>query len=277
VSAPAAAERAAESVIRLEGVHKSFGDNHVLKGIDLEVASGDVLTIIGPSGSGKSTLLRCVNLLEPLQSGRIFFEGEEITRSGTDLSAVRQHIGMVFQQFNLFPHLSVMNNLTLAARRIRKQSRKEAEARARVLLERVGLAEKASQYPHQLSGGQQQRVAIARALMMNPHVMLFDEVTSALDPELVGEVLLVMRDLARDGMTMLVVTHEMQFAREVGDWLVFIDQGRIVEQGKPEQVLSEPREERTRRFLRRTLTLAESLDELESLDERNIDDKGGTE
>jgi polar amino acid transport system ATP-binding protein len=277
VSAPAAAERAAESVIRLEGVHKSFGDNHVLKGIDLEVASGDVLTIIGPSGSGKSTLLRCVNLLEPLQSGRIFFEGEEITRSGTDLSAVRQHIGMVFQQFNLFPHLSVMNNLTLAARRIRKQSRKEAEARARVLLERVGLAEKASQYPHQLSGGQQQRVAIARALMMNPHVMLFDEVTSALDPELVGEVLLVMRDLARDGMTMLVVTHEMQFAREVGDRVIFMDEGRIVEQGNPADVLDRPREERTQKFLRRSLQLAHSLEDLSITDEAITDEEGAVE
>jgi polar amino acid transport system ATP-binding protein len=249
-------------VVRLDGVHKSFGDNEVLCGIDLEVRQGEVLTIIGPSGSGKSTLLRCVNLLEPLNAGRIFFEGEEITRKGADLSATRQRIGMVFQQFNLFPHLSVMNNLTLAARRIRRQPRAEAEARARVLLERVGLAEKADQYPHQLSGGQQQRVAIARALMMNPHVMLFDEVTSALDPELVGEVLIVMRDLARDGMTMLVVTHEMQFAREVGDRLVFMDEGRIVEEGVPATVLDQPREERTRRFLRRSLQLAGSLEEL---------------
>jgi polar amino acid transport system ATP-binding protein len=182
----------------------------------------------------------------------------------------------VFQQFNLFPHLKVIYNLTIAARRVRHVPRREADARAHELLERVGLPEKAKSYPHQLSGGQQQRVAIARALMMRPHVMLFDEVTSALDPELVGEVLIVMRDLARDGMTMLVVTHEMQFAREVGDWLVFMDQGRIVEQGKPEQVLSDPREERTRRFLRRTLTLAESLEELESLDDLNIDEEGGT-
>ena len=204
-------------VVRLEGVHKSFGDNEVLKGIDLSVASGEVLTIIGPSGSGKSTLLRCVNLLEPLQAGRIFFEGEEITRKGVDVSAVRTRIGMVFQQFNLFPHLTVMDNLTLATRRIRKRPKAEAEERGRDLLARVGLSEKADQHPHQLSGGQQQRVAIARALMMEPHVMLFDEVTSALDPELVGEVLIVMRDLAREGMTMLVVTHEMQFAREVGD------------------------------------------------------------
>ena len=251
-----------EPVVRLEAVHKSFGDNHVLRGIDLEVRQGEVLTIIGPSGSGKSTLLRCVNLLEPLQSGRIYFEGEEITRKGADLSATRQQIGMVFQQFNLFPHLRVMDNLTLAARRIRRQSREQAEARAGVLLERVGLAEKAAQYPHQLSGGQQQRVAIARALMMNPHVMLFDEVTSALDPELVGEVLIVMRDLARDGMTMLVVTHEMQFAREVGDRVIFMDEGRIVEQGDPAEVLDRPREERTQKFLRRSLQLAHSLEDL---------------
>jgi polar amino acid transport system ATP-binding protein len=253
--------------VRLEDVHKSFGSNHVLRGIDLEVQQGEVLTIIGPSGSGKSTLLRCVNLLEPLQSGRIWFEGREITAPGTDLSAVRQQIGMVFQQFNLFPHLRVLDNLTLAARRIRKQSRAEAEAKARELLESVGLAEKAEQHPHQLSGGQQQRVAIARALMMNPHVMLFDEVTSALDPELVGEVLLVMRDLARDGMTMLVVTHEMQFAREVGDRLIFMDEGRIVEQGDPATVLDRPQEERTRRFLRRSLQLAHSLEELSITDE----------
>jgi len=257
-----ASAAATDSVVRLEGVHKSFGDNHVLRGIDLEVRSGEVLTIVGPSGSGKSTLLRCVNLLEPLNEGRIFFEGEEITRKGVDLSAVRQQIGMVFQQFNLFPHLTVMNNLTLATRRIRHQSREQAEAKARVLLERVGLSEKAGQHPHQLSGGQQQRVAIARALMMNPHVMLFDEVTSALDPELVGEVLIVMRDLARDGMTMLVVTHEMQFAREVGDRLVFMDEGRIVEEGVPAEVLDQPREERTRRFLRRSLQLAGSLEQL---------------
>jgi polar amino acid transport system ATP-binding protein len=255
-------------VVRLEGVHKSFGDNEVLRGIDLEVASGEVLTIIGPSGSGKSTLLRCVNLLEPLQSGRIFFEGEEITGRGVDVSAVRQRIGMVFQQFNLFPHLTVMDNLTLATRRIRRRPRAEAEARAAELLARVGLSEKARQHPHQLSGGQQQRVAIARALMMEPHVMLFDEVTSALDPELVGEVLIVVRDLAKDlGMTMLVVTHEMQFAREVGDRLVFMDEGRIVEEGVPAAVLDNPREERTRRFLRRSLQLAGSLEEMSITEE----------
>ena len=267
-----------ESVLRLEQVRKSFGDNLVLDGIDLEVAPREVLVIIGASGSGKSTLLRCVNLLEPLDSGRITFEGSEITGKGVDVSAVRQRIGIVFQQFNLFPHLKVIDNLTLATRRVRKLPRKDAEKRAFTLLERVGLKEKARQYPHQLSGGQQQRVAIARALMMDPHMMLFDEVTSALDPELVGEVLIVMRDLARtDGMTMLVVTHEMQFAREVGDWIVFMDEGRIVERGKPEEVLSNPREERTRRFLRRTLTLADSLEELESLEELTTDEEGGTE
>ena len=257
----------AQPVVRLEGVHKSFGDNKVLKGIDLSVASREVLTIVGPSGSGKSTLLRCVNLLEPLQAGRIFFEGEEITRKGVDVSAVRTRIGMVFQQFNLFPHLTVMDNLTLATRRIRRQPRDAAESRAQELLAQVGLSEKAGQHPHQLSGGQQQRVAIARALMMDPHVMLFDEVTSALDPELVGEVLIVMRDLARDGMTMLVVTHEMQFAREVGDRLVFMDEGRIVEEGVPADVLDRPKEERTRRFLRRSLQLAGSLEELSVTDE----------
>jgi polar amino acid transport system ATP-binding protein len=261
-----------DPVVRLEDVYKSFGDNEVLKGIDLSVASGEVLTIIGPSGSGKSTLLRCVNLLEPLQAGRIYFEGDEITRKGVDVSAVRTRIGMVFQQFNLFPHLTVMDNLTLATRRIRKRPKAEAEKRGRELLERVGLSEKADQHPHQLSGGQQQRVAIARALMMEPHVMLFDEVTSALDPELVGEVLIVMRDLARDGMTMLVVTHEMQFAREVGDRLVFMDEGRIVEEGAPADVLDRPREERTRRFLRRSLQLAGSLEQLSVTDEAVIDE-----
>jgi polar amino acid transport system ATP-binding protein len=257
-----------DSLIRLEAVRKSFGDNLVLDGIDLTVATGEVLVVIGPSGSGKSTLLRCVNLLEPLDSGRIFFEGAEITRKGgVDVSRVRQRIGMVFQQFNLFPHLTVLDNLTLASRKIRKQPRGAAEARARDLLGRVGLEEKAPQHPHQLSGGQQQRVAIARALMMEPHVMLFDEVTSALDPELVGEVLVVMRDLARSGMTMMVVTHEMQFAREVGDRLVFMDGGKIVEQGQPTDILDRPKEERTQRFLRRSLQLAHSLEDLQITDE----------
>ncbi len=249
-------------MVRLEGVRKSFGDLVVLDDMDLRVGHGEVLVIIGASGSGKSTLLRCVNLLEPIQAGRIFLEGEEISAKRTDVTTVRQRIGIVFQQFNLFPHLTAMDNLTLAARRIRKMPRRDAEQRARELLVTVGLEEKADQHPHQLSGGQQQRVAIARALMMNPNVMLFDEVTSALDPELVGEVLVVMRDLARTGMTMLVVTHEMQFAREVGDRLVFIDEGRIVEEGVPAEVLDRPRQERTRRFLRRSLQLAHSLDDL---------------
>ncbi len=249
-------------MVRLEGVRKSFGENLVLDGIDLTVAHGEVLVVIGPSGSGKSTLLRCVNLLEPIQAGKVFLEGEEITRKGANVSAIRQRIGIVFQQFNLFPHLTAIDNLTLAARRIRRIPRGEAERRARELLVSVGLEEKADQHPHQLSGGQQQRVAIARALMMQPHVMLFDEVTSALDPELVGEVLVVMRDLAREGMTMLIVTHEMQFAREVGDRVVFMDGGRIVEEGPPLDVLDHPKEERTQRFLRRTLQLADSLEEL---------------
>jgi ABC-type polar amino acid transport system ATPase subunit len=252
----------AGEVVRLEQVRKSFGDNLVLDGIDLGVAQGDVLVVIGPSGSGKSTLLRCVNLLEPIDSGRIFFEGEDLTRRGVKVDRIRQRIGIVFQQFNLFPHLRAIDNLTLAARRVAHMPRKEAEARAHELLDRVGLDGKARSYPHQLSGGQQQRVAIARALMMRPHVMLFDEVTSALDPELVGEVLVVMRDLAQDGMTMLVVTHEMQFARDVGDRLIFMDDGKIVEEGKPKEVLDRPKAERTRRFLRRTLQLADSLEEL---------------
>ena len=271
-----AAPNGGAPVVRLEDVHKSFGSNKVLSGIDLSVAPGEVLTIVGPSGSGKSTLLRCVNRLEPLDSGRIFFEGEEITRKGTDVSRVRQRIGMVFQQFNLFPHLKVIDNVTLAARRIKKQSREDAEKQALELLTSVGLAEKAHQHPHQLSGGQQQRVAIARALMMEPHVMLFDEVTSALDPELVGEVLIVMRDLARSGMTMLVVTHEMQFAREVGDRIVFMDEGRIVEEGRPADVLDRPQEERTRRFLRRSLQLAHSLEDLE-IDEVEVNEEGATQ
>src|SRR5213078_1167650 len=212
-----AAAPEAEPVVRAEGVRKSFGENVVLDGIDLSVSMGETLVVIGPSGSGKSTLLRCINLLEPIDSGRIWFDGREITTRGVKVDQVRQQIGIVFQQFNLFPHLKVIDNLTLAARRVRKIPRAKAEPRALELLRRVGLEEKARQYPHQLSGGQQQRVAISRALMMEPHVMLFDEVTSALDPELVGEVLIVMRDLARSGMTMIVVTHEMHFARDVGD------------------------------------------------------------
>ena len=267
VGSAAATQAVTEPVVRLDDVHKRFGDNVVLEGVDLTLDSRQVLVVIGPSGSGKSTLLRCINLLEPIQSGRIFFEGEEITRKGVDASSIRQQIGIVFQQFNLFPHLKALDNVTLAARRVKRESRRTAEERGRQLMARVGLEEKADSYPHQLSGGQQQRVAIARALMMKPHVMLFDEVTSALDPELVGEVLTVMRDLARDGMTMLVVTHEMQFAREVGDRLVFMDEGRIVEQGLPADVLDRPQEERTRRFLHRSLQLAGSLEKLSVTDE----------
>jgi polar amino acid transport system ATP-binding protein len=275
-----AAERPAPSsrvpVVRTEAIRKSFGDNLVLDGVDLSVDSGRVLVVIGPSGSGKSTLLRCINLLEPIDSGRILLEGEEITSRRVKASDVRERIGIVFQQFNLFPHLKVIDNLTLAPRRVRKLRRSEAVLRAHELLGLVGLEDKARQYPHQLSGGQQQRVAIARALMMTPHVMLFDEVTSALDPELVGEVLVVMRDLARSGMTMIVVTHEMHFARDVGDHLIFIDEGRIVEQGKPAEVLDRPKEERTRRFLRRSLQLAESLEEL-TVEEVTTEEEGGPE
>ena len=260
VGSAAATQAVTEPVVRLDDVHKRFGDNVVLEGVDLTLDSRQVLVVIGPSGSGKSTLLRCINLLEPIQSGRIFFEGEEITRKGVDASSIRQQIGIVFQQFNLFPHLKALDNVTLAARRVKRESRRTAEERGRQLMARVGLEEKADSYPHQLSGGQQQRVAIARALMMEPHVMLFDEVTSALDPELVGEGLVVMRDLAKDGMTMVVVTHEMQFARDVGDHLIFMDEGHIVEQGRPQEVLSNPREERTQRFLRRTMLLDHALE-----------------
>jgi ABC-type polar amino acid transport system ATPase subunit len=270
VSAAAAAPKA-DPVVRTEAVRKSFGDNVVLDGIDLAVAGGETLVVIGPSGSGKSTLLRCINLLEPIDSGRIWLDGDEITGKGVKVPAIRQRIGIVFQQFNLFPHLTAIANVTLAARRVRHMSRKQAESRGLELLESVGLREKAKQHPHQLSGGQQQRVAIARALMMEPHVVLFDEVTSALDPELVGEVLVVMRDLAQSGMTMIVVTHEMQFAREVGDRLLFMDEGRIVEQGVPAEVLDHPQEERTKRFLRRSLQLAHSLEELEITQEGEVE------
>jgi polar amino acid transport system ATP-binding protein len=234
----------------LEDVHKSFGKLHVLRGLSLSVDRGDVVCVIGPSGSGKSTLLRCINLLEPPERGRILLEGREITSaSRAELNYVRRRVGIVFQQFNLFPHKTAIENISLAQLTVLGRSAEEAGAKSRALLERVGLSDKASEYPERLSGGQQQRVAIARALAMDPHVMLFDEVTSALDPELVKEVLDVMRELAAEGMTMVVVTHEMGFARDVGDEIVFMDEGVIVERGSPPELLSHPREERTQRFL----------------------------
>jgi polar amino acid transport system ATP-binding protein len=245
------AERGSGAVLRLEGVHKRFGALHVLRGIDLQVQRGGVVCVIGPSGSGKSTLLRCINLLEPPDQGRILLEGREITGKTTadDRNYVRRRVGIVFQQLNLFPHKSALENVLLAQVRVLGRKRDEAGAKAQALLTRVGLADKMEEYPERLSGGQQQRVAIARALAMDPHVMLFDEVTSALDPELIKEVLDVMRELASEGMTMVVVTHEMRFARDVGDNVVFMDGGVIVEEGPPAQLLDSPREERTRRFL----------------------------
>jgi polar amino acid transport system ATP-binding protein len=235
--------------IELRQLHKSFGDLDVLRGIDLTVQAGEVVCVIGPSGSGKSTLLRCVNLLEAPTSGQVVVEGIDITDPDCEIDEVRQRIGMVFQQFNLFPHLDVLANLCIAPRRVRKKRREEAEAVARRMLERVGMTDKLRAYPAQLSGGQQQRVAIARSLCMEPDMMLFDEATSALDPELVGEVLAVMRSLAEEGMTMLVVTHEMGFARKVASRIVFMDEGQIVEQGPPDQVLDHPAHDRTQRFL----------------------------
>ncbi|AXL11345.1 amino acid ABC transporter ATP-binding protein [Microbacterium foliorum] len=239
--------------IDLQGLVKSFGDNEVLKGIDLTVTAGEVVCIIGPSGSGKSTLLRSVNLLEEPTGGKVLIEGIDITDPDVDIDRVRTRIGMVFQSFNLFPHLDVMGNLMIAQQRVKKRSKAEAEKIAKEMLGRVGLAEKADAFPGHLSGGQQQRVAIARALCMNPDMMLFDEPTSALDPELVGEVLQVMRSLADEGMTMLVVTHEMGFAREVGSRLIFMDGGHIVEEGDPREVLANPQHPRTQDFLARVL------------------------
>jgi len=240
-------------LIEIKNLHKSFGSNHVLRGIDFTVREGEVVCVIGPSGSGKSTLLRCVNLLDEPQEGQVFVRGEDITDPDCHLDAARRHIGMVFQQFNLFPHLNVLANCTIAQTTVLKRSVAEAETVARANLDRVGLSDKVTAYPAQLSGGQQQRVAIARALSMDPAVMLFDEPTSALDPELVGDVLTVMRKLALDGMTMLVVTHEMAFAREVADRVVFMDGGVIVEQGPPAEVIGNPAQERTRVFLKRVL------------------------
>jgi ABC-type polar amino acid transport system ATPase subunit len=237
-------------MLRLESVHKRFGDLHVLRGVDLSVDRGGVVCVIGPSGSGKSTLLRCINLLEPPDEGRIFLEGKEITGAArAEVNFVRRRVGMVFQQFNLFPHRRAIENVSLAQQTVLGRSAEEARVRSKALLERVGLSDKVNEYPERLSGGQQQRVAIARALAMDPHVMLFDEVTSALDPELIKEVLDVMRELASEGMTMVVVTHEMGFARDVADHVVFLDQGVVAEEGSPAQLLSEPRQERTKRFL----------------------------
>ena len=239
------------SVLRIEDVWKSFGDHDVLRGIDLEVAQGEVVALIGASGSGKSTLLRTVNLLEPIDDGRIVLGDADISDPRVDVDAVRARIGVVFQQYNLFPHLTVKHNITLALRHVHRMKKSEADAAATALLDRVGLADKAAEHPDRLSGGQQQRVAIARAVATSPQLLLLDEVTSALDPELVGEVLDLVRDLADDGMTIVMATHEMAFARDVADRVVFLDAGRILEQGPPSEVFGAPREERTREFLAR--------------------------
>ena len=239
------------SAVRLGDVRKSFGENEVLRGIDLELDDHEVVCLIGASGSGKSTLLRCVNLLEPLDAGRIFLGDEEITRRDADANAVRQRIGIVFQAFNLFPHMTVLRNVMLGPREVLKLDREQAEARALELLERFGLADRRDEYPDRLSGGQQQRVAIVRALAMRPELLLLDEVTSALDPELVGEVLSVIRELAEGGMTMLIATHEMGFARDVASRVCFLDAGRILEEGPPDEIFARPKEPRTRQFLER--------------------------
>jgi polar amino acid transport system ATP-binding protein len=241
------------AAISIEGVHKSFGKVMVLQGVDVEVPESNAVCLIGASGSGKSTLLRCVNLLEPVDSGRILVHGDDITSQDVDANRVRRRIGIVFQAFNLFPHMNVLENVTLGPRKALKTPKRDAEARATELLARFGLADKRNEYPDRLSGGQQQRVAIVRALAMEPDIMLFDEVTSALDPELVGEVLGVIRDLAQTGMTMLIATHEMGFAREIADHVCFLDQGRILEQGPPERIFTAPVEPRTQEFLRRII------------------------
>jgi polar amino acid transport system ATP-binding protein len=239
--------------VLLDGVHKSFGQLEVLRGVDLVLEEHEVVCLIGASGSGKSTLLRCVNLLEPINAGRIVVEGQEITARGVDVNRIRRRIGIVFQAYNLFPHMSVLRNVTLAPTLALRKPRAEAEAEATALLERFGLADKRNDYPDSLSGGQQQRVAIVRALAMQPDLMLLDEVTSALDPELVAEVLEVIRELAAAGMTMLIATHEMSFARDIADRICFLDAGVILEQGPPEQILSAPREQRTQQFLQRII------------------------
>ncbi|MFD6095151.1 amino acid ABC transporter ATP-binding protein [Nocardiopsis flavescens] len=240
-------------VLRLRGVRKEFRGNTVLDGLDLDVPEHAVVVLIGASGSGKSTLLRCANLLEPVTDGTIHLDGEHITDPRVNPDRVRRRIGMVFQSFNLFPHMTVLDNVTLAPRRVHRRERREAEERARELLDRVGLADKAGEYPDRLSGGQQQRAAIVRALVNGPRLLLLDEITSALDPELVGEVLDLVRGLRDDGMTMLLATHEMGFARQVADTVCFLEGGRVLEQGPPEQVLGDPREPRTRRFLQRII------------------------
>ena len=240
-------------MIKVKGLHKSFGDLEILKGIDEHIVQGEKVVIIGPSGSGKSTFLRCLNLLETPTDGEIYIDDELITSKNVDVNRIRQKMGMVFQQFNLFPHLTIMQNITLAPMKIKKMPKKEAEELAIELLGKVGLVDKANAYPAQLSGGQQQRIAIARALAMSPEIMLFDEPTSALDPEMVGEVLSVMKDLAEAGMTMVVVTHEMGFAREVASRVLFMDQGVVMEQGKPEDLFSNPQNERTQAFLSKVL------------------------
>ena len=240
-------------MIRVNNLHKSFGKNDVLKGIDEHIEKGEVVVVIGPSGSGKSTFLRCLNLLEEPTSGKVVFEGNDITDKKVDINKIREKMGMVFQQFNLFPHKTVLQNLTIAPIKVKGLSKAEAEKKAMELLERVGLSNKAKAYPSSLSGGQKQRIAIARALAMEPDVMLFDEPTSALDPEMVGEVLNVMKDLAKEGMTMVVVTHEMGFAREVGDRILFMDNGNIVEQGTPDEIFSNPKNPRTIDFLSKVL------------------------
>lgn len=240
-------------MITVKNLHKSFGDVNVLTGIDEHISKGEVVVIIGPSGSGKSTFLRCLNLLEQPTDGEIFIDNELVTSPKADVNKIRQKMGMVFQQFNLFPHLTIIENITLAPIKLKKMTKQEAVKMGKELLERVGLSEKANNYPSQLSGGQKQRVAIARALAMQPEIMLFDEPTSALDPEMVGEVLDVMKDLAKSGMTMVVVTHEMGFAREVGTRLLFMDQGIVMEQGVPEEVFSNPQNERTQSFLSKVI------------------------
>ena len=240
-------------MITVKNLHKYFGSLEVLKGIDTHIEQGEKIVVIGPSGSGKSTFLRCLNLLETPTKGQIFIEGEEITDPKCDVDKIRQKMGMVFQHFNLFPHLTVMQNLTLAPLMLKKAEKEEAESAALTLLDRVGLKDKANAYPVQLSGGQKQRVAIARSLAMNPDIMLFDEPTSALDPEMVGEVLEVMKSLSDDGMTMVVVTHEMGFAREVGNRVLFMDEGVIMEQGTPDEIFTAPKNERTKSFLNKVL------------------------